>query len=365
MKKGIIIIGKLPPPYFGPAIATEIILNSSLKDSFNLMHVNTKINETIETLNTFSWKKIFLLLGIYFRFLKLCTSGNNKVVLLPIAQESSGLYKDLVFILISKIFRKKVILHLRGSNLLNWYKTTARLNKIVFKFWFSRCAGAIVLGEKLRYIFEPFFSAEKIHVVPNGGNYNFPKKNKSEKIEILYLANLMKSKGLDILLLSLNKLENEILSKLNCKVVGSWKNADYKEMNIQFIEQNKLPVSIYPPTSGEKKMQFFSDADLFIFTPRSPEGHPWVIVEAMAAGLPIISTDQGAISESVLDNFNGYIISNEDSELLSIYIKNLVNNPAILSTMSKNSRAHYNSNFKEEIMIEKLSIVFNHLLTNT
>ena len=47
-KKTVLIVGKLPPPYIGPAVATNIILNSTLKEEFDLLHLNTKVNQSID-----------------------------------------------------------------------------------------------------------------------------------------------------------------------------------------------------------------------------------------------------------------------------------------------------------------------------
>ena len=49
-KPKVLILGKLPPPYIGPAVAAKIILNSKLKDSFKLIHLDTSDHRDISTL---------------------------------------------------------------------------------------------------------------------------------------------------------------------------------------------------------------------------------------------------------------------------------------------------------------------------
>lgn len=53
-KPTVCIFGKLPPPYMGPAIATQILLQSRLKNNFNLVHIDTKINEDLKSMG--SWR---------------------------------------------------------------------------------------------------------------------------------------------------------------------------------------------------------------------------------------------------------------------------------------------------------------------
>ena len=43
-KYTVVFLGKLPPPYIGPSVACEIILNSKLKDEFNLIHLDLSIH---------------------------------------------------------------------------------------------------------------------------------------------------------------------------------------------------------------------------------------------------------------------------------------------------------------------------------
>ena len=86
-----------------------------------------------------------------------------------------------------------------------------------------------------------------------------------------------------------------------------------------FLQQHpELPVINHGPVKGDKKFSILNEADIFVFpTYYRNEGHPWVTVEAMAAGLPVISTDHAAISESVHDGKNGYLVEKKN---LIIYI---------------------------------------------
>jgi len=102
-------------------------------------------------------------------------------------------------------------------------------------------------------------------------------------------------------------------------------------------------------------MAFLADSDIFVFPPSAPEGHPWVIVEAMAAGLPVISTDQGAISESVLDGENGFIVDPDSPEQIAEKIALLVKNEKLRKEMGRRSREVYENNLTEEKMVSGLS----------
>lgn len=64
----------------------------------------------------------------------------------------------------------------------------------------------------------------------------------------------------------------------------------------------------------------------------------------MASSLPVISTDQGAIIESVIDGLNGFIVKSKSPEEIAIKIQILTNDENLRNSMSRKSRELYESN---------------------
>ncbi|MEO1764121.1 MAG: glycosyltransferase [Cyanobacteria bacterium J06629_18] len=83
--------------------------------------------------------------------------------------------------------------------------------------------------------------------------------------------------------------------------------------------------------------QLLALSDLLVL-PSYTEGLPLVILEAMAAGLPIITTDIGGLCEQVEHGINGLIIPPSDATALAIALRTLKNNPAKIATMAAASR---------------------------
>jgi glycosyltransferase involved in cell wall biosynthesis len=364
-KKKVVILGKLPPPYMGPAIATEIILNSRLKERFDLVHFDTKLNREISGIGKLHPQKFYELPVQYLKFFKVMIKEMPSLVLVPISQSSWGFFKDGIFILICKLFGRKLIIHLRGSNIKNWLAGAGWFINIYFRLCMKISNAVIVLGQKLRYLFADYFRDDKIFVVPNGGNYDIqpgekqnPTEDNEKKVRLLYLGNLQYSKGIKDILGALVCLDNETISKVTLNVVGAFRAPEDKIEIIREIINFDLPVNLFPPAGKALKMELLSKADIFVFPPREPEGHPWVIIEAMAAGLPIISTDQGAITESVLDGVNGFIAAPNNPEQIAEKITMLVNDEEMRRRMGKESRRFYEENFTEDIMVERLAKVF-------
>lgn len=358
-KPKVVLLGKLPPPYMGPSLATQIILNSSLKESIELIHVDTKAYDSLSELGKFSVKKTIRNISIYLRLLKKCTLNRPQLVLVPISQTTSGFIKDSIFILIAKLCFIKVLLQLRGSDFKRWYDGAPLPVRWYVRFIMSLCEGIIVLGNSLVYLFKDFFTENNIYVSPNGANYEIPKQRKrSNEVKILYLANLQASKGIEDLLEAVKKLKERGITNFYLDVVGGWRTEITKNDCTQFVESNQLPVTFYPPSAGADKFRHLGEADIFVFTPRAPEGHPWVLVESMCAGLPIIGTDRGAMAESIMDNKNGFIVGIQSPNEIADKLQLLIKDEELRLSMGKESRQLYLTNFTEEKMVERLKNIF-------
>jgi glycosyltransferase involved in cell wall biosynthesis len=365
-KPKVLILGKLPPPYMGPAIATQIILNSSLNNDWDLHHFNTQLNKDISKMGKWSFKKSALMLKKYNDFKKTLKNVQPNLVLIPISQTTMGFVKDAPYIRLAKKSGAKVLIQLRGSDFKNWLNRSSKKINDFVRNTLAYADGVIVLGENLKYLFKDYFPENKIFVVPNGGNFTFPTVNIEENSpkEILYFANFLRNKGFIYVLKAVAELnKDKSLPPFKLLASGSWDDKVYKNECLQFIEQNKLNnVEITNKKSGASKWEMFAKADIFTFCPIAPEGHPWVIVEAMAAGLPIISTNQGAIIESVFDGDNGFIVETGNFKDIAEKIRLLLKDEKLRLKMGEASKNRYNQYFTEEKMVQNLNKVFNEIM---
>ena len=84
------------------------------------------------------------------------------------------------------------------------------------------------------------------------------------------------------------------------------------------------------------------------------EGTPVAILEASAAGLPIVSTRHAGISDVVIHGKTGFLVDEGDIDGMSEYLYQLLNNPDLASQMGKSAREHISANFSMERSVEKL-----------
>lgn len=349
----------------GPAIATEILLRSGLQEEFVLLHLNTNVHTHLATLGKVSSTRVCGNLRLYVKMAFTCARHLPALVLIPISQTTLGFIKDSVFIIIGKLFRRKILLQLRGSNFGHWIEASSPITRRYITFILRSTEGIIVLGDKLRGMFADFFPPSRIFTVPNGADIAIApsRRRDNDKISLLYLGNLQASKGIEDVIEAVSVLQKRFdVTNVEMKVVGSWFSDGIKERTLEVVLKNNLPVSFHGVAAGADKWTFLADTDIFIFTPREPEGHPWVIIEAMAASLPIISTDQGAITESVIDGVNGFIVDKQNPGQIAEKIKVLIQNEELRIRMGKESLRLYEEKFTEEAMVRNLTKCFNQVL---
>ena len=365
------IVTKLPPPYYGTSVWGEVLVNSSKWKQYDVEIFDTNSHDSLATLNRGGIKSIYKNLNLYLQLRHHLINTEYDLVLIPFSQSTIGFIKDSIFILLSKLFGRKIILQLHGGNIRNWLNKSSVMNQFYIKKILNSSSGIIVLGDILQKQFQKHFSKDQIFVVPNGADYpllnngEMSISSSSDKLEVLYLSNLQPSKGINDVIDSIEIVRKTLQQEIQLNVVGNWRDKRTKKYCQSKRDKLGLPVIFHPPAYNEDKYNHLKSAEIFVFPPREPEGHPWVIVEALAAGLPIISTDQGAITESVIDGWNGFIVEPNNPEQIADKLKTLIEQPGLRKKMGKNSRSHYLNNFTEAHMVENYEKCFNSVLNRS
>ncbi len=144
---------------------------------------------------------------------------------------------------------------------------------------------------------------------------------------IKYLLEAMKivvstSRDIRLLLFGSGPLEHDIRTKVG-------------ELNLEPY------VKFMGWANKEKLAEFYILSDLVvvpsIVTKSGAEGMPTVIVEAMAAGKPVIASDVGGIKDVVINEYNGFLVKEKDPKALAERIIELKNNHSLYEEVSKHA----------------------------
>jgi len=168
-------------------------------------------------------------------------------------------------------------------------------------------------------------NSKNFFLLPNGVNLNYfnsnPKTVNRDKINLTFFGRLHKKKGIEILLLSFNKLITDPAYKqiqFELKIIGPG-TIDYINQIMNLVKKYKLQnnVKILDPIFDiEKKINFLKKEDFFIL-PSLEEADSVALKEALALGLPVIISEQCRLED--VEKFNCGLIAKTD--ILDLYLK--------------------------------------------
>jgi glycosyltransferase involved in cell wall biosynthesis len=273
-----------------------------------------------------------------------------------------GFLKDFIYVIICKLFSVKIVYHFHNKGIRD-------NNSTLFKFFYKHAFNnqfAIVLSEKLKFDIVDFFKSDNIFICPNGmSNINISNVEKFESdkdsISLLFISNLLISKGILDLIEACNLLKLNGI-KFTCNIIGAEKELNSLQLTHLIKKFDLFDCVRYVGAKYDlDKYKYLNSADILIY-PSYSDCLPLVLIEALQFSLPIISTDEGAISDLVIDNFNGFIVEKKSPH--SIFQKIVIYKNEFYSnyTLNYNSRDLYLSKYTLECFNLNLKQVIDKIM---
>ncbi len=365
-KKRILLIGPVPPPFHGASYATDLLLHSSLREHYTIHHINTVFVKEIGELQAFAFSKIFL----FFKYLilikwKLLFCHIDYVIISP-GLNPGALVKDGIYTFIaSRLFRKKVIWWAHGSGM-NSLENSSDALKNMFHYIFSLPNKIVTVGLRVQ---QPFVHWAKPDLLIHN-HYGIPcpefetvKTRKESGTRIIYLSNMIDSKGWKLLFDAANDICEE-KEDVYFDFYGRAEDESREKSIHDLFSSSSFEARIkyHGPVYGENKHKAFQTADIFCFPTYYPvEAFPIAILEAMQYGLPVITTDHASIPEAIIDGLGGFTIPIKNKEVLKEKLIDLIENPEKRDKMGSYNRQYYLNNFTLEKHVNRWCNILNSL----
>ncbi len=267
------------------------------------------------------------------------------------------------------ITKTPVLTTLRGSDIKRAaYSITDRL---FLKVCLSLSERIIVVSQSIEgYIKDQYPEyRQKVKMIANGVSRDFFLINRDKQFEkrnttfgLIFIGSLSANKDVATIVKAVSKIDAS--KNIRLSVFGE---GPEKKRLIHLCQQ--LDIS--------NKVKFFDfiapdlipfqlqHHDVFILSSHS-EGRPNVVIEAMAAGLPVIATDIGGVNELVLNGQTGLLYKPGDSEQLADHILKLNKNPMLQKTMGVNGRkAVIDLDMTWDVTAGHYLNEYNHLLSRS
>ncbi|WP_298480328.1 glycosyltransferase [uncultured Maribacter sp.] len=358
MKTKILFILTLPPPIHGASLMGKYIQESkSITNEFDCTFINSQTSKDLKDIGKGFFKKAIVILKLNFKIFYVLMFNKFDFCYLTLTSNGPGFYKDLLIILILKLFRKKIIYHFHNKGVHKYNST--KINNLLYEFALKN-SKSILLSPNLFIDIKKYVAEENVYYCANGIpeiNYEIKEKASSAN-KLLFFSNMMKLKGVYVLLEACNILKNKGVD-FHCDFVGDFLDIDKNTFNKK-IKENCLTnhVFVHGAKFGDEKHYFYQQADIFVL-PTLNDCFPLVLLEAMQFSLPIISTNEGGIPDIITQNETGIIIEKNNAKALANKIEYLINNPKIKNEMGNLGRKKYSNNYTLPFFEKKLITILN------
>ena len=349
----LLVFAHTPPPHHGQSYAVKMLLESFGGDrrknpsapsplGIECYHVNARFSHGLEDVGEFQGKKIWLIFwycaqAIWVRF----RYGVKIFYYVPAPGKPVALYRDWLVMLLCRPFFSKIILHWHAAGLAKWLETAVASPTRSLTYRFLKNADlSIILSDFNRRDAEKMMP-RRIAVVSGGIADPCPQfeqemlprrrarlaarqkifagesapNGRDEIVQVLFLAHCTREKGV------FDAIEGVALANAKCAatqsplrfhltLVGAFADeAEERELRALLLRPDLQNwVECLGFVSAERKAQALAAADVFCFpTFYLAENQPGNLLEALAFGLPIVTTRWRSIPEMLPENYPGLV----------------------------------------------------------
>jgi glycosyltransferase involved in cell wall biosynthesis len=356
VNKKILFILHLPPPVHGSSIVGEQIKNSQrINNAIDGHYINIGTTISMDKIGKHGISKLFRFLIILWKVLWELLKWKPDLCYFAINARGAAFYRDLMVVILFKLFKVKIVYHFHNKGVRS--RQDKFVDNLLYRYAFKN--SEVILLSKLLYPdIEKYVSKEQVYYCPNGisdKKIEVQQKVVGDLVNILFLSNIMKTKGVFVLLEACKILQDKGLNFF-CNFVGGEGDIN-KKMFQSKVDNLSLNNRIHYAGKkiGLEKEEYFAGADIFAFpTYYHYETFGIVNLEAMQYSLPVISTHEGGIPDVVVDGVTGFLVNKKDPVSLAEKLEILIINPKLRRQMGESGCAKYQREFTLEIFENRL-----------
>lgn len=362
-KPHVLLMGQTPPPWHGQAVATQILFEHDWAD-FEIHRLRMEFSEEMLEVGRFQWKKIRHLFHLIRRARAVLKAHPGCVLFYPPASAKwIPFLRDVIFLASVRPLAGSTVFIYHASGLPAFVRD-GMVRRILGRIAYQ---GADVSLEVAQEALPPHdvFQARSwqwcpcaIEVPPLSRKV----RNHDAPSVVLFVGSLQEGKGVLEVLKTASVLKRQGRARdFRFRIVGKWFSEEFEvEARVLWndLELGSM-VEFTGQLTGDDKWKAYRDADVFFFpTHYSSEATPIVLMEALGAGLPIISTEWAGIPAMMNGCEAATLLPVRSPEAYAEALKALHEDTVSGERKSEVARAFHHAHFKPERFVERVGTSF-------
>lgn len=327
------------------------LLSSDLTRRYDVTHVATHRDGSAAT-------KLRAALRGYALVLRQLIVERPDAAWIHLSANASFRRKSVVMAL-TGVFRVPRVVHVHADDFASYYEQAGSLERAVIRRLLAGSHTLIALGTKWKAVLEDI-SGREAAVVPNPVAIP-PEGGTREPGMIVFLGRYGERKGTPTLVRALAKM---IESGTEARLVA----AGDGDRDGTIALSRELGITDHVEANGwlkhDEGRELLARAGVFVLPSRA-EGLPVALLEAMAAGAPVVATPVGGIPDVIDDGVHGRLIPPDDVDALAGALTEVLADPEGAQRMGDAARAHIAATCSVPVVVDELDAILRAAVTRT
>jgi len=311
----------------GVSSVTRMLRDSDLFTDWNVRYIATHCDGPRST-------KLRIAISAWLQYIWILALRRAELAHVHMSSDAS-FWRKSTFILPSLLLRVPVAVHVHGADFLEFAAQGSWMRRSMVRFVLNNCRAVVALSERWRDGLLAVCPTARVVVIPNPvadcrhGSNQFRRPR-----TLLFLGNIGVRKGSYVLLAALARLKDRH-PDLTLLCGGDGDHETFLRRAQELGVQGQ--VRLLGWVNGAAKARLFARATAFVL-PSHSEGLPMALLEAMGAGVPVISTPVGGIPDVVRNGVDGLLVPAGDVASLAGAIDQLLTDTALRNRIGRAGR---------------------------